>query len=154
MKRKILTIITIITLIIISIITIKIIKNIQSPSPIRPISFIPWSKENLVYGKEASNEYILQLKFFLIILSAIGIIPIILIPIFSSILLFLKKKYQKTKTIVEILIFCIVIHFLSYLYPATDLIILPMMALTLPYVESFLISYLIARNIYYTEKKS
>ncbi len=99
---------------------------------------------DIVYGKQAINEYLKQSYFCFAILSLYGIIPIIFIPIIVSILRKFKILFSKNmlKPVIIVLLICIISHIFSSLeFYEFGLV-------TLPYIESIVISYLIAKKIY------
>ncbi len=103
-----------------------------------------------VYGEETINLFLSKFHFGFCIISLYGIMPSICIPIFVAILLRFKKIFTKNilKYTIILLLICIICHiiFLKQNYD-TGLIILP-------YIESVIISYLIARVIFkFSSKK-
>lgn len=97
-----------------------------------------------VYDKEAVTIFLSQAYFQFGIISMVGILPSICIPIFVV----LMCKFQRilTKDILKygiiVLLICIILHIISFLKVYDIGLIL------LPYIECIIISYFIARKIY------
>lgn len=106
---------------------------------------------NRIYGREAINIYIKEGAFFnFSLLSMIGILPAILIPIFVFILGKFKYLFSKIKLpyVIIILLICLILNILSnFKFNMFGLIILP-------YLESFLISFLISNVFYKIDSKN
>ncbi len=104
---------------------------------------------DIVYGKEAINVYFKQSIFAFGILSMCGILPMIFIPIIISILGKFKKVFLKIKLKYVLIIFsiCIIVHILVYVKFNEWLLLI------LPYIESIIISYLIAIKFKSNETK-
>lgn len=98
---------------------------------------------DVVYGKEAVNTYISQSLLAFVILSMLGVVPIIFIPIVVLILGKFKNLFSKIKLkyVVIILSICIIAHILVYANLNVRLLII------LPYIESIIISYIIAKKL-------
>ncbi|MBR3696659.1 MAG: hypothetical protein IKM97_00045 [Clostridia bacterium] len=99
-----------------------------------------------VYGKEAINLFLSQSHFNFGIISMVGILPSICIPIFVATLLKFKKSFPKKviKYMIIALIICIILHIIAF----NDFIKYDIQLIVLPYIESVIISYLIARVIF------
>ena len=97
-----------------------------------------------IYGKEAIQLYLSKSFFYFCISSMLGILPSMLVPIFVAIILKFKRIFSKTvfKYVTIALLGLIILHILTfYVFFDIGLVILP-------YIESILISYLIAGTIY------
>lgn len=99
------------------------------------------SDRTMLYGQEGIDEYLDQFTFDFCILSLAGIIPAICAPIFTAILLRFKKIFNKniTKCAIVLLIACIPIHIIIFDHLIDEALVI------LPYIESVIISYIIAR---------
>ena len=99
-----------------------------------------------VYRKEAVNLYLSKSLFDFAIISMFGILPGICVPIFVTILIKFKKIFSKktTKYIGVTFIICILFHVIAF----NDVVKYDILLCFLPYIESLMISYLIAIIIF------
>lgn len=108
------------------------------------------SDRTMLYGQEGTDEYLEQSIFEFCILSFVGIIPAICAPIFTAILLRLKKIFNKniTKCAIIILIACIPLHIIIFNKLIDEAMVI------LPYIESIILSYIIAGFYFKLNRKN
>lgn len=103
--------------------------------------------DDIYYGKRAINEYLMKSLFIFWMLSFMGILPIICIPIFVAVLLKFKKLFSKnvSQYAMIALIICILLHIMTFY----DIFSFYNIGFgILPYAESVIISYIIARKLH------
>ena len=149
---RIVLVITIIIIVAISVLFIIGIFNSYN-NGIKELSLFNFSNNSdTYYGEKAVNEYFRQSLFNFGILSSMGILPIICMPSFVAILLRFKKLFSKEviKYMIIVLIISILLHIIGF----NDFIKYDIGLIILPYIESFIISYFIARKFYKMNNKN